>query len=202
MQISIDYPFVPPQVTCQLPTSISTTANTTISNLLTQHEQLVNQYQELFDCLDDIDSNMRIIEPDKPTRTDLYRRIALGHHCSFQIEFNPNYAPKKDGKPKNIRFFGNLNRVQELKNKWKLYEWKLYEKMHVNLLNSFQIVTTTTEADEDYTNTNDIECGICYSFKLDNGELPEIICVNSLCNRGFHSICLYEVKFVFLYLIK
>lgn len=194
----MDYPFIPPQVVSDLPTTLvlSSTTSSSISSILKQHEQLVDQYQELYDCLDDLDANMRIIEPDQPKRKDLYRRIALGHHCSFQIEFSPTYSCKKDGKPKNIRFFGSLNRVSELKKKWKLYTWQSNEKMHINLLNSFQLVTDkeAQQEQEDYTNTNNIECGICYSFKLDNGELPEIICENKSCNRGFHSICLYEVK--------
>lgn len=54
--------------------------------------------------------------------------------------------------------------------------------------------TTPMKETEDYTNTSDLECGICYSYKLDHGELPEVICSNSSCNRGFHSLCLYEVS--------
>ncbi len=54
------------------------------------------------------------------------------------------------------------------------------------------MVPDEKQGQEDYTNTTDIECGICYSYKLENGEAPETIC--KLCNRGFHSTCLYHVS--------
>lgn len=63
---------------------------------------------------------MTILEPDKPTRADVWRRIALGHHCSLEIELNIE-APM-DIKPK-ARFFGNLSRVKDLKEKWAISEW-------------------------------------------------------------------------------
>jgi hypothetical protein len=74
-----------------------------------------------------------------------------------------------------------------------LYCRDKHVSMHVNLLNMFQISQNDKQVvEEDYTNTSDLECGICYSYKLDK-ELPEVICSNTLCNRGFHSLCLYEV---------
>lgn len=59
-------------------------------------------------------------------------------------------------------------------------------------MNIFQLVSNESAEKEDYTNTTDIECGICYSYKLENGEAPETIC--KLCHRGYHSICLYHVR--------
>lgn len=64
--------------------------------------------------------------------------------------------------------------------------------LHTNLLTIFQLVPNDKQEQEDYTNASDIECAICYSYKLENGETPETIC--KLCNRGFHSTCLYQVR--------
>ena len=153
-----------------------------------EFEALVDKYQLLFNCLDDVDQHMRIIEPDHPKRSDTYRKIALGHHCSLYIDFGPNYTV---GKPSHIRFFGSLSRVQDLKQKWKAYEWQKEDAMHDNLLRVFSIQSEQDQ--DDYTNTNDLECGICYNYKLDNGALPSVVCANTQCNRGFHSHCLYEV---------
>ena len=41
--------------------------------------------------LDDIDANTWVLEPDKPKRSDLTRRIALGNYCSLQIEVNAEH---------------------------------------------------------------------------------------------------------------
>ena len=36
-----------------------------------------------------------------------------------------------------------------------------------------------------------LECGICYSYRLETA-VPENICDNSKCNKVFHSVCLTE----------
>lgn len=116
--LSNEYPFVPPQISSELPKEI--TPNQSLYHVLIEHESIANKYQPLFNSLDNLDKHMRIIEPEKPKRNELWRRIALGHHCSFHIELDADYT---DGKPSLVRFFGSLNRVQELKTKWKSYAW-------------------------------------------------------------------------------
>jgi E3 ubiquitin-protein ligase FANCL len=123
LQVSLptNYPFVSPQITCELPVKLQQTASSlSLPQIYIKHQQLVNTYQPLFNCLDDLDQHMKILEPDKPNKSHIWRRIALGHHCSFEIELNPE-APM-DMKPK-IRFFGNLSRVKDLKDKWSNSEW-------------------------------------------------------------------------------
>lgn len=194
--LPMEYPYIPPQMIYDLPSSFTTstyTATTSMKSIVQEFEHLIRQYQPLFDCLDDIDKHMRIIEPDPPKRSETFRKIALGYHCSLYIDLGPNYTMEK-GKPTHIRFFGSQSRVQDLKAKWKSYIWNKEELIHTNLIQSFQIVSEHSSQNEDYINTNDLECGICYSYKLDGGELPEVICSNSVCNRGFHSLCLYEVS--------
>ncbi|KAI9476572.1 MAG: WD-repeat region-domain-containing protein [Benjaminiella poitrasii] len=187
------YPFASPKVTTELPSSIEINSScSSLSSILEQHKNLIEKYQQLFDCLDDLDKHMRILEPEHPKRSDVWRKIALGHHCSLEIELNPE-API-DSKPK-IRFFGSLNRVNDLKNKWNEFKWDKDIPIHKNLLSSFQLVSNSENKDvqEDYTTIGDIECGICYSYKLNDEDTPEIICGNQLCSRGFHYQCLYEV---------
>jgi len=36
-----------------------------------------------------------------------------------------------------------------------------------------------------------VECGICYSYKLDNA-IPDRVCDNPKCGRPYHRNCLYE----------
>lgn len=44
---------------------------------------------------------------------------------------------------------------------------------------------------------SDIECGICYAYKIlhpkHSHQVPDAVCANYQCNRGFHPYCLYEV---------
>lgn len=39
--------------------------------------------------------------------------------------------------------------------------------------------------------TEERECGVCYTFKL-NDELPDKVCEEPRCGRGFHPSCLAE----------
>ncbi|KAI8364235.1 WD-repeat region-domain-containing protein [Blakeslea trispora] len=190
LELPPKYPLIPSKlISCPLPTSIDITGRG-LRDILVQHETLVHQYQALFDCLDDLDKHMRILEPEQPTRADCWRRIALGFHCSLDIELNPD-GPVNT-KPNKVRFFGNASRTSDLKKKWASKIWDKQKSMHQNLLDTFQIVANEQQQSTDYTKTGDIECGICYSYKLNGEETPEIICPNTLCNRGFHYPCLYQ----------
>lgn len=113
-----NYPFATPKAEWDLPVAISN--YTTLASILAQHRAFVIRFQSFFNCMDDLDKHMRIIEPDKPKRGDTWRKIALGHHCSLEIQINAE-SPL-DMKPK-IRFFGNVNRVKDLQNKWKESTW-------------------------------------------------------------------------------
>jgi E3 ubiquitin-protein ligase FANCL len=49
-----------------------------LKDLLDQFRLSLDQYQDLWYNLDEIDQETWILEPEKPTRADLHRRIALG----------------------------------------------------------------------------------------------------------------------------
>lgn len=186
--VPTEYPFIPLHISCELPNEM--TEKYSMIQLLKEHETIVKKYQVIFNCLDDLDKSMDIIEPEQPKRNEFFRRIALGNHCSLYIQFELDY--QQGSKPKHIRFFGSQQNVQELKKNWKSYEWNKQESIHQNFLNVFQVQSRI-----DYTNTNDNECGICYSLNLNN-QLPQSICK---CGRGFHSICLYEVRLLIIIII-
>ena len=71
--------------------------------------------------MEDFDNHTWVLEPDKPKRSDLMRRIALGNHCSLQIDVDAK-------NPRGIcecRLFGNEKTVgplQDLLNK-NLMRW-------------------------------------------------------------------------------
>ncbi|KAG0744968.1 hypothetical protein G6F57_000318 [Rhizopus arrhizus] len=165
-----NYPFAPPQIIAYIPTQIESSLS--IADIVNRHEQIIHQHQKLFDCLDDLDKHMRILEPEKPNRSDTWRKIALGHHCSLYLEITDPMSPFD--KPQ-IRLFGSEKRVENLRKAWDHTFWDKEVALHVNLLNIFQLVPDEKQGQEDYTNTTDIECGICYSYKLENGEAPETI---------------------------
>ncbi|KAG2191379.1 hypothetical protein INT46_001756 [Mucor plumbeus] len=155
INLSNNYPFTSPKAEWDLPIAISNYS--TLAKILSQHRAFVIKYQLFFNCMDDLDKHMRILEPDKPKKSDKWRRIALGHHCSLEIQINAESPLEM--KPK-IRFFGSAKRVKDLQTKWKASTWNKNLSIHQNLLDSFQLVDNDNDAYEDYTTTGDIECVI------------------------------------------
>lgn len=113
-----NYPFVPPQIIAYIPTQIESSLS--IADIVNRHEQIIRQHQKLFDCLDDLDKHMRILEPEKPNRSDTWRKIALGHHCSLYLEITDPMSPFD--KPQ-IRLFGSEKRVENLRKAWDHTFW-------------------------------------------------------------------------------
>ncbi|RCI02025.1 hypothetical protein CU098_000389, partial [Rhizopus stolonifer] len=168
--LPINYPFVVPQIVAHLPVSIEISPS--IATLVRQHEQIVHRYQNVFNCLDELDQHMKVVDPENPKRDEMWRKIALGHHCSLHLEIVNPLLPFD--KPQ-IMLFGGEKRVGDLRKAWERAAWNKEISLYANLMNIFQLVSNESAEKEDYTNTTDIECGICYSYKLENGEAPETI---------------------------
>eukprot|EP00899_Mesostigma_viride_P008084 jgi/Mesvir1/17277/Mv07684-RA.1 len=124
----------------------------------------IASYQELWDTLDDLDQHTWVVEPERPTRCDVYRRIALGGHASLLIHLSterPRAAPE-------CRFLGSDAAVGRLKDNLhsNAHKWDPAKPVRANLE---EVLGTTfprfergSEAAEDVST----ECGICYSYRL------------------------------------
>ncbi|KAI0220188.1 E3 ubiquitin-protein ligase FANCL [Lamellibrachia satsuma] len=74
------HPEVAPDCVAELPLPFHfiSTANNSLKTLFGQFEQCLEQYQEFWDAIDEVDSGTWVLEPEKPTRSATVRRIALG----------------------------------------------------------------------------------------------------------------------------
>ncbi|CAJ0638954.1 15139_t:CDS:2 [Entrophospora sp. SA101] len=158
--LPFSYPKSPLIIQAEIPSEIQL-------NCIFDLNEEIEKFQEFWSMLDDVDQNTWILEPDKPKRNDLIRRIALGNHCSLQIKVNPQH-PKDVCELKNT----SLNIRQNLEN---ILEIK------------FPSSQSSSSPGADY----EIECGICYTYHLESS-IPEYSCNNSKCGRLFHQICLSE----------
>eukprot|EP00850_Spirogloea_muscicola_P001594 SM000006S19359 [mRNA] locus=s6:347582:350950:+ [translate_table: standard] len=81
------YPEHPPTASTDLPEELTLQwiKGTSLQSTLAQFEEVLKSYQELWDCIDDLDANTLVLEPERPTRSDTFRRIALGGHCTILI---------------------------------------------------------------------------------------------------------------------
>ncbi|ORY06328.1 hypothetical protein K493DRAFT_310656 [Basidiobolus meristosporus CBS 931.73] len=137
--------------------------------------------------LDDLDQNTWVLEPEKPSRDIMMRRIALGNLCSLQVDLNPQ-------DPHSIpqcQIFGAesaIAPIRKLMNE-NLRSWdpELTTRKNLERLLSIQFPSRHTAT----KNELNVECGICYSYRLDES-IPDQLCTNDKCGQPFHNRCLYE----------
>lgn len=209
--IPAQFPLQPPTLTLDLPMGETTatihhpsTTPQPLSIMVKNAVHTLNQYQSFFDTMDRIDEQARVLDPLKPRRSDTWRRIALGNHCSLQLTLPDSARPTHS--PPHVRFFGNEKKVAPYQQAWQRFvehnQWRTDLPVLDNLacpLPSILRLSTSDSCAISDSKDDDMACAICYAYKLDSGdtnqqETPDTICANPQCNRGFHPSCLYEVS--------
>ncbi|GAB6021123.1 hypothetical protein CHUAL_003757 [Chamberlinius hualienensis] len=192
-----EYPTVAPKSVCDLPSNfnifwedvcmIDFLKGNGLSDIVCQFEKQLRFYQTLWNELDDIDAKTWVMEPEKPRKSDLTRRVALGEGASliFTVDaINPRAPPvwQMMGNDRVIsplqvtldKTFTNWNETLSVVDNWKtVLKMELPSPMNTNR--------------EDVQ----IDCGICYVFKLGD-KIPDRRCEDLKCKREYHSECLYE----------
>ncbi|MCO5575570.1 hypothetical protein L7F22_029372 [Adiantum nelumboides] len=80
VSMAIGYPTIPPDATADLPCAVELCWNegATIRTLLDQYKDAILRYQDFWTVMEDLDKSFRIIEPEHPSRSNTFRRLALG----------------------------------------------------------------------------------------------------------------------------
>eukprot|EP01117_Protostelium_nocturnum_P014610 TRINITY_DN5577_c0_g1_i2.p1 TRINITY_DN5577_c0_g1~~TRINITY_DN5577_c0_g1_i2.p1 ORF type:complete len:400 (-),score=160.21 TRINITY_DN5577_c0_g1_i2:37-1236(-) len=194
IQLSYRYPLEPPVIVADLPEPFQVKwdpSSSNLSNMLQQMEKTLGEYQSLWNQLRDLDENCWILEPEHPTYSSLSRRIALEQHRSIQVKLDPS----RPYSIPEIQFLGPENSVASLRESFnkKLSNWNSKLTLRENLEKTIgiQFPSPKTTKREEFSQ----ECGICYSYKLDNEgdqQIPDRVCAESKCGKPFHPHCLSE----------
>jgi len=139
--------------------------------------------------MDELDKHAWVMEPDHPTRADTTRRLALGKNCSLVIEVDPT----RPFKIPIMRFLGAetpVSNAKQLVNS-NLSKWLETSSLRHNLETILEttLPTKPTDAEE----TESMDCGICYDYKLEEDDrvaVPEEMCNNEPCGKPYHYTCL------------
>jgi E3 ubiquitin-protein ligase FANCL len=195
--LPLDYPTSPPQVTAALPERFGITwtrGSTSLSGVLSQFRAALEKYQDVFDTLDDLDANCLILEPEKPLRSDAYRRLALGKHSSLRIELD---VRKPTRVVPECRFLGSEAAVGPLRIRLNenMRSWDMSGAVTPRS-NLETVLSLTLPPPRDATRQASaedmgLECGICYTYRLDDS-VPEVACDRAECARPYHRPCLTE----------
>ncbi|KAG2221802.1 hypothetical protein INT45_013298 [Circinella minor] len=199
LKLELDGPTLSTPLTTTITSSSTETTRTTHSNLysaIQYYNEWIKIYRDYFICMNELDQNTRILDPDQPMGKDTFRRIALKGHCSLHLELDSIYP--RNGL-KAMRFYGSEKNIKSFQQLWenKSQQWDNRQSPYQNLYIIFkdQLMPKVFDNQKEDT-SSDVECAICYAYKLEHIELglltPDIICTNDQCNRGFHPTCISE----------
>jgi E3 ubiquitin-protein ligase FANCL len=196
--LPLDYPSAAPCVAGALPEQFRLTSwrrgSSTLSTVLAQFSDAVARFQCLFDALDDIDGNCWVLEPERPLRSDVYRRIAIGKHSSLRIELDPR-APTRA--VPECRFLGSEAAVGPLRALLNENMRAWVTSGHVSPRANLEAVLGVTlpprpaQLAGGLLEDMGLECGICYAYRLED-RVPEVACDRVECARPYHRGCLVE----------
>lgn len=185
--------------------------HTVLDEVLKQFESFLDRFQKFWDVLDALGAATCVLEPRHGTRATGRRRLALERHASVQLEVDPAHPTAV---LTELNFFGNQASVGVLRERWgnnASSRWDELRPLHKNLEDVLELTLPspkTTKAEEFA-----IECGICYSYRLEVEEgneeeaknpmqrkaveeqgsrIPDRLCENTKCNRPFHAKCLFD----------
>uniref|UniRef100_A0AAY4E5L9 RING-type domain-containing protein n=1 Tax=Denticeps clupeoides TaxID=299321 RepID=A0AAY4E5L9_9TELE len=169
------YPFEAPEYTADLPVpfSVTWTLQSTLAHIHKRFLAELEGLAEFWSVLDEIDVQTWVLEPEKPSRADTMRRIAIGNNVSIKVEIDPRHprmlpdccllGAEHGGNP-DCGVLQNLKDVLEIE----FPSPATHEKSSLST-----------------------ECGICYSFRLESA-IPDQVCNDPRCGQPFHQACLYE----------
>ncbi|KAM8858546.1 E3 ubiquitin-protein ligase FANCL isoform 2-T3 [Spinachia spinachia] len=93
VKLKSKHPAEAPECSADLPVPLAMTwtPQSTLDQLHTKFMLILESLREFWDFLDQIDSNTWILEPEKPSRSDTMRRIAIGTNVSIKVELDPRH---------------------------------------------------------------------------------------------------------------
>uniref|UniRef100_T1J608 SRCR domain-containing protein n=1 Tax=Strigamia maritima TaxID=126957 RepID=T1J608_STRMM len=158
-----------------------------LNDIQQQFCKYISSFQQFWDMMDELDGNAWILEPEKPSRKDTNRRLAINTSASIQIQVDPYncFAIPE------CSFLGSDQSITPLRDRFNsnLDKWDFNCTLLINIQNVLEITFPSRELTkkEDFV----VACAICYSYHLDD-ITPDKICDDNRCRQSFHSICLYE----------
>uniref|UniRef100_UPI003AAA6045 E3 ubiquitin-protein ligase FANCL isoform X1 n=1 Tax=Centroberyx gerrardi TaxID=166262 RepID=UPI003AAA6045 len=189
VKLKSKHPAEAPECSADLPVplTITWTPQSTLDQLHGQFLLVLESVAEFWAVLDEIDSKTWILEPEKPSRADTMRRIAIGSNVSIKVEVDPRH-------PKMLPeccLLGAEHAVTPLRNKLNgnMHLWNPDSSVLHNLRDVLEIEFPSPATHE--KSSFSVECGICYSYRLE-AAIPDQVCNDPRCGQPFHQACLYE----------
>ncbi|CAM9213024.1 unnamed protein product [Chrysoparadoxa australica] len=174
-----DYPQGPPVCTVDLPLPLHirwVRGQSSLADVYAQFKAALPRFLPLWEVLDDLDSHTCVLEPEVSSRGCCYRRIAVVAHCSITVHLShdaPRALPE-------LRFLGADSVIapiqQRLSKNLKRWDQKLMVRENLEAILELELPSPSHTSREDFS----ADCGICYSYKLANGETPDRVTLGGI----------------------
>ncbi|XP_064788504.1 E3 ubiquitin-protein ligase FANCL isoform X4 [Oncorhynchus masou masou] len=170
-----------------VPLAMTWTPQSSLGHVHTQFLLLLESLAEFWAVLDEIDEKTWVLEPEKPSRADTMRRIAIANNVSIKVEVDTQH-------PKMLPeccLLGAEHVVTPLRNKLNanMHLWNPDCSILQNLRDVLEIEFPSPATHE--KSSFSAECGICYAYRLESA-IPDQVCNDPRCGQPFHQACLYE----------
>ncbi|KAL1196445.1 hypothetical protein V5N11_023136 [Cardamine amara subsp. amara] len=205
IQLNRDYPNSPPSLSADVPYmfTLEWSINSRLKDVMHQFQKHLDNLQEFWSVLDDIDKSFSVVDAKQPSRASSLRRIHAGNDCIIIVHINFN-------DPKSLpecRFIGHVPpstmHMNSLHMLWRRNskKWSKEKSFPENLECILGIELPKPpgllQMEDDQ---QQVECGICYAQFLPtdeelgarSGTRTDYTCENISCNKSFHSLCLTD----------
>ncbi|KAL7641219.1 UNVERIFIED_CONTAM: hypothetical protein RMT77_008357 [Armadillidium vulgare] len=190
--VPADYPKEDFTVFGDLPVEVDFSTKRSLCDLYKMWEEELMAYQLLWNILDCLDETAFVLDPEKPMKKHLMRRIILENQVSVHLTFSPVHPLD----PPKCQLLGPSSLVMPLNDKLiTLYQvWDSSRSVVDNIEHTLKVSVIkkgSKELSNDFSLLVDVnvECAVCYSLRLED-QLPDFTCDH--CQKNFHPSCLYE----------
>ncbi|CAH2043296.1 unnamed protein product [Thlaspi arvense] len=184
IQLDRDYPKSKPSVSADVPYMFTLQWSTTSSRLkdvMLQFQKHVDNLQEFWSVLDDIDKSLCVVDAKQPSRASPVRRIHAGNDCILIVHVNFN-------DPKSLpecRFIGPEPQAMDINNlhmmcrrnskKWSFpFSISFNRSKEKSFLENLECVLGTElprpQGLQEEDDHQQVDCGICYAQFLPTGD--------------------------------
>lgn len=187
IEIPSDFPCSPFKV--DPASEIIVDKDTTLQEVFNKHNQKVQEYKPIWQALSGLESRARVLEESR-SLWDCKRIIPFAPGICIEIHLDPSepFSPPK------IIILGPDRKIQPLLSSLAinidLYDPDQNLALNIERILEVELPAPSTQLSEKSSlDEENIDCGICYVYQLDNA-LPTEVC--DKCSRPFHMECLHE----------
>ncbi|XP_036324359.1 E3 ubiquitin-protein ligase FANCL [Rhagoletis pomonella] len=169
-----------------------------LAAMVQQFQKYLEDLQPFYDNFTDIDELCYVVQPSPPVSTKHnWRLFVLRERVYLKLVIVDPFAPIAS---MSLQVIGPTQAVEELRRTLSdgLREWDAELDIHKNLLRIFDLCYFPMPpgsgwlGGEHEATAAEQFCNICYSYQLDQGEIPIVSCDNPHCTLIYHASCLKE----------